>query len=98
VPTSLGGSDHISNRVLARGVCNGDDKREADWRDFLRVKTDTDAEYHGRLQRIEMWVADHRTAAPVMSADLREFVEKHIEQALQAFDHSLGAIREKRGA
>src|SRR6478609_666586 len=28
------GLNHISNRVPACGVCNGNDKREMDWREF----------------------------------------------------------------
>jgi len=96
VPTSLGGSDHISNRVLACGVCNGDDKREADWRHFLCATAGTSVEYELRLQRIEGWVAAQRSTAPIVSAELHDLVETHIELVLQAFDKSLRAIREKR--
>jgi gluconate kinase len=30
--------NHISNRVLACNICNGDEKRETDWQKFLAVK------------------------------------------------------------
>src|SRR2546422_640668 len=33
-----GGSDHISNTVLACHLCNGDEKRDMDWQKFLQMK------------------------------------------------------------
>ena len=37
-PTTRGGTNHLSNRVLSCSSCNGDEKRERDWREFLREK------------------------------------------------------------
>jgi hypothetical protein len=50
------GRNHISNRVLSCGVCNGDDKRERNWESFLSEKCGSAIEVHKtRRQRILDW-------------------------------------------
>lgn len=38
IPVQCGGTNHISNRVLSCPRCNGDEKREEDWKNFLERK------------------------------------------------------------
>src|SRR6266540_1965888 len=38
IPTTSGGTNHISNRALSCPPCNGDEKREEDWGTFLNRK------------------------------------------------------------
>jgi 5-methylcytosine-specific restriction endonuclease McrA len=38
VSTIADGTNHISNRVLACSRCNGDEKRDQNWIEFLRLK------------------------------------------------------------
>jgi hypothetical protein len=48
--------NHISNRVLACNICNGDEKREGDWQKFLALKCGQDeAGYVIRSSRIREW-------------------------------------------
>ena len=50
------GRNHISNRVLACGVCNGDEKREQNWEAFLAKKCGTDVQlFQTRRKRILDW-------------------------------------------
>ena len=49
-----GGLNHISNRVLSCGGCNGDDKRESDWERFILTKGD-EQQTQGRIKTIQNW-------------------------------------------
>src|SRR3954470_16106894 len=44
IAVAEGGTNHPSNFVLSCGVCNGDERRESNWYDFLRSKTGNDSE------------------------------------------------------
>ena len=50
------GRNHLSNRVLACNICNGDEKREMDWEKFLGLKCGEDeAAYVIRHSTIIEW-------------------------------------------
>jgi len=52
-----GGSNRLSNLVLACNICNGDEKRESNWKGFLAGKYGVDnSEYQQKIKRIEDWV------------------------------------------
>jgi hypothetical protein len=57
-----GGGNHLGNLVLACGTCNGDDKRDMHWRDFVASKATTDHDAAARVARIEAWAALHPRA------------------------------------
>lgn len=42
---------HISNRVFSCGICNGDEKRDRDWLEFLREKASTKRVFERRRAR-----------------------------------------------
>lgn len=54
-----GGGNGPRNRVLACAQCNGDEKREQEWRTFLEEKCPDHIERQRRTERIETWVAKH---------------------------------------
>lgn len=56
------------NRVLACARCNGDEKRERPWRDFLAEKSIGEAVAAERHARIEAWVEMHERRAPEVPA------------------------------
>ena len=56
--TSKAGN-HTGNLVLACSVCNGDEKLDMDWRDFLEKKVSEPALRQERIARIERWQALH---------------------------------------
>jgi hypothetical protein len=53
---AVGHRNHISNRVLSCDICNGDEKREQNWEQFLGMKCGSDADLRReRSQRIIDW-------------------------------------------
>jgi hypothetical protein len=56
--TSKAGN-HKGNLVLACSVCNGDEKLDMDWREFLEQKVSDPALRQERTERIERWHALH---------------------------------------
>jgi hypothetical protein len=51
------GGNHLGNLVLACGPCNGDEKRDESWLDFLHRKVDDPEELSIRKRRILVWIA-----------------------------------------
>src|SRR3954468_22776241 len=56
--------NHLGNLVLACSVCNGDEKRDVDWRDFLDQKVSDPALRQERTWRIERWQTLHPKPQP----------------------------------
>ena len=78
-----GGGNGLGNLVLACESCNGDEKREASWHEFLKQKTTDLALRSARQARIEAWFDSHapRTRAAVPQVeDLSAELERLIEQ------------------
>src|SRR5258708_2070574 len=55
IPGSKGGRNHISNRVLACGSCNGDLKLDKDWRLLLNEVSPNQNDYVKRESKILEW-------------------------------------------
>jgi hypothetical protein len=72
-----GGGNHLGNLVLACSICNGDEKREQPWEDFLRTKA-SGSNLVEREARIRAWFELHRREALPHSAA--------VEQALAEFE------------
>ena len=49
------GRNYIRNRVLACKECNGNEKRERDWQEFLKSKCADEATFRMRYKRITDW-------------------------------------------
>lgn len=59
---AAGGGNHLGNLVLACGTCNGDDKRDMSWREFVASKAANDHAAAARIARIEAWEQLHPRA------------------------------------
>lgn len=53
---TAGGGNQLGNLTLACSTCNGDEKLDESWRDFLRRKAPDDAVYADRERRITDWM------------------------------------------
>ena len=91
-----GGANHVSNRVLACASCNEKEKREMAWRQFLRSKSKSDAEYMAREQLVLRWVVSFDGQAQRSSDDVLQRVESEICLAIEAYDRALERIRHIR--
>ncbi len=56
IADSEGGSNRLCNLILTCAICNGDEKREIPWQEFLQIKCNGETpEYFERHQRITKW-------------------------------------------
>jgi hypothetical protein len=79
------GGNHLGNRVLSCGRCNGDEKRERGWLEFLNEKA-AGPELSQRRLRIEEWMARHpRPATERVTDDVRE-QEQLLEELVSRFE------------
>ena len=56
IPESEGGSNRLCNLILSCSTCNGDEKRDMPWQDFLATKYDVKSKkYKQRYDKITAW-------------------------------------------
>jgi hypothetical protein len=84
------GGNHIRNRVLACGACNGDEKREMPWREFLRLKVSDARIRAAREKHIEDWLVPRRPAAASPEA---EKLRSELEQMVEDFGTKCAELR-----
>lgn len=51
--------NHLGNLVLACGTCNGDEKLDMEWAEFLDKKERDPVRFAERKARIDAWIAAH---------------------------------------
>jgi HNH endonuclease len=61
-----GGTNYIRNRVLACKECNGNEKREQCWQEFLRSKCANSTTFRLRKNRIDMWQSLFPVLPPIV--------------------------------
>jgi hypothetical protein len=87
------GGNGPGNRVLACARCNGDEKRERPWQEFLAEKSPTDSVLAERRTRIEEWVSQHAGRAaetsPAVAAAYRD-----AEQIIDDFHAACTRLRD----
>lgn len=80
----VGGGNQLGNLVLSCGACNGDEKRDAPWREFLLKKAPTQADFVEREARILNWFEQHPTEALVQTPEIKQAAGE-IEALIDAF-------------
>lgn len=94
VPAAAGGHNHISNRVLACATCNGDEKLDQDWVQFLE-QAPAQEDVATRKERILAWQQKHHAECSVEDSDLAEALLA-AEAAIQAFNGACDHVRAVR--
>ena len=94
IPTSGGGTNHISNRVLSCGTCNGDERLDQPWLEFLSEKVKDQSLLSERRRRIEAWMSCQWPTGP--SAFDAALLERETERAVAAFDKAVVRLRRTR--
>jgi regulator of sigma D len=86
------GHNHIYNRVLACGTCNGDQKLDHPWEDFLRSVVCQEEDFTTRKQRIEKWQQNHKDLCKVDQGQITEAL-RAAENVITVFDQACDKIR-----
>lgn len=95
IPRQQGGTNHLSNLVLACNICNGDEKLDQNWRAFIHQKVGDPTERQERVARIERWITDQ--GGPVTTAaEAFADVQKARSTVVTAFDEATRTLKEKR--
>ena len=95
VAAAGGGHNHIYNRVLACASCNGDEKLDHDWLQFLRQVKNAREDFAIRKERIETWQALHKAECSVEKSDLAEALLA-AEEVVRAFNKACDRVRTVR--
>jgi 5-methylcytosine-specific restriction endonuclease McrA len=69
--------NHLGNLVLACGPCNGDEKRDRPWKEFLNDKVKDEKLRKERYDKISHWVDEHPAPAP--TPNTKEFEQETAE-------------------
>ena len=86
VSASLGGRNHIANRVLSCAPCNEKEKRDAAWEDFLRTKCSDDRVHAERHAKIEEWQRLNALEDTQEAVSLRALAEASAAEVHRVFD------------
>lgn len=90
--SATGGSAAIGNRALSCGTCNGDEKREMAWREFLAFKCQDPTERLAREALILGW--QQRNPYSKVKVKLQVAWATACREALAAFDNAVDSLRE----
>ena len=92
VPESQGGTNCLANRVLSCSSCNGDEKLDAEWKEFLRRKADSDTCYQARLGVIAKWTRMNGGELRVAD-DVSARIQKHFDRVDEVFTDACEQLR-----
>jgi hypothetical protein len=85
------GGNHLGNLVLACGTCNGDEKRDQSWREFLPNKA-SGSVLAEREARIIEWAALHPQPAQISRPELGQLL-KEIEDIIASFEQKSSELK-----
>lgn len=93
-PASLGGFNHISNRVLSCGTCNEAEKLDQAWQEFI-LRKNQDPEVAGtRVARIHEW--QKLNDKPVLDGNKLREIERLSEAAATYYDAAVEQAKKLR--
>lgn len=88
------GCNDVHNHVLSCARCNGDEKRDQAWQDFLARKSQSAAINTARREKIEAWLA--MAPACAISADADEKLHQLIGEVIAHYDEAVAQLRALR--
>lgn len=94
IAAAMGGSNSLNNRVLACEDCNGNEKRDRAWEEFLREKCKGVGKvFRVRRDRITAW-QNHtrRNAATVLTPEVKEAISA-AEALIPLFEQKLSTLK-----
>jgi len=98
VAESNGGSNRLANLVLSCGKCNGDEKREGSWEDFLVNKCRGNShELQLRRTRILEWIESNGSVQGLANHQI-ELIEAAFNRINTTFTACVSELRATRDA
>ena len=95
VPQTVNGINHISNRVLSCGYCNGDEKRDTHWAEFIINKHSRNPSVaKQRIDKIKEWRNLHKE--PKLDSELRNKAEDIANQVCVRYNLALRDLKKLR--
>lgn len=91
VPSSLGGPNHISNRVLSCATCNEAEKLDRAWQEFMVQKNRDPAILRARIAKIHEW--QKLNGKPTLNQEKLREIESLSESAVAFYDAKVKAAR-----
>jgi hypothetical protein len=95
VSRANGGGNRLGNCVLACKVCNGNEKRDQPWKDFLKLKCPDNATFATRLKQIDSWQTQAAKRKPVRLSSEAKAAQSEVEAVIDVFQKKFGCLREK---
>lgn len=95
IPRQQGGTNHLSNLVLACNICNGDEKLDQGWRDFINHKVLDPAQLQERIGRIEAWISQE--GGPIsMPEQAQSIIREAHSRVVQILDLEISKLKQIR--
>jgi len=91
---SKGGANSIGNRVLSCGPCNDKEKLDQPWEPFLRSKSESDAVFDARRQRILAWQTRHPVANEAYHQSVRDAASEKALEVIKVFDEKVRELQQ----
>lgn len=89
-----GGFNHLSNRVPACPRCNEHEKRDMDWVEFLRKKSDGDEQaFERRKGLIDQWIAHNHLTEPPVTYEQRQAWQNEVTKLADAIDDAWNRLK-----
>ncbi len=91
VPSSLGGPNHVSNRVLSCATCNEAEKLDGVWEEFIVRKNPEPAILQGRVAKIHEWQQLNRK--PTLDREKLREIESLSDSVVAFYEDKVRAAR-----
>lgn len=88
------GTNQLRNRVLSCADCNGDEKRDKPWKEFLAQKCSNKQIEAERKSKILQWQSTHE--APILGKDILSKIKSLADDVTARYDEILDQVRRLR--
>ena len=97
VPSSRGGTNHISNRVLSCAPCSEKEKRDLNWKDFLKEKEPNLGRCRKNKNKISEWQQINGNKKQTIHPKVLKVIRKAEIAVIACYDKSVFLVRKRKG-
>jgi CRISPR/Cas system Type II protein with McrA/HNH and RuvC-like nuclease domain len=96
ISESEGGSNRLCNLILTCATCNGDEKREMPWQDFLATKYDVKSKkYKSRYEKIMAWF-ELQSGSPTITTKQQELLTTAFNEINLCYSNVVEKIKQNK--